>query len=94
MQVELVDPATGQVFDTFEVEGANTDVGVGADLNTALGSFDVGDSGWDKSPMGKALREAAQKASKEIAKRGAMMKPVTPMSSRVIQGRSAPRELT
>lgn len=71
MQVELVDPATGQVFDTFEVEGSNTDVGVGADLSTTLGSFDVGDSGWDKSPMGKALREVAEKASKEIAKRGA-----------------------
>jgi curli biogenesis system outer membrane secretion channel CsgG len=71
MQVELVDPATGQTFDSFEVEGSNTDVGVGADIYTTLGSFGSGDSGWDKSPMGKALREAAQKGASEVARRAA-----------------------
>ena len=70
LQIELDDPATGQAFDSFQVEGSNTDVGVGADLYTVLGSFEAGDNGWEKSPMGKALREAAQKASAEVARRG------------------------
>jgi hypothetical protein len=68
MHVELVDD-DGEVKDTFQVEGSNTDVGVGADIWTSLGGFDVGDSGWDKSPMGKALREAAQKLAAETIKR-------------------------
>jgi curli biogenesis system outer membrane secretion channel CsgG len=69
IQVELIDATTGQTVDTFEVEGADTDVGVGADIYTTLGSFGAGDSGWDKSPMGKALREAAQKGAGEVARR-------------------------
>ncbi|MGE0040687.1 MAG: hypothetical protein AB7H88_19585 [Vicinamibacterales bacterium] len=68
MHVEL-SGADGRVTDTFEVEGDNTDVGVGTDIWTALGSFDVGDSGWDKSPMGKALREAAEKLASEVKTR-------------------------
>lgn len=71
MQVELIDATTGQTFDSFEVEGSDTDVGVGADIYTTLGSFGAGDSGWDKSPMGKALREAAQKGASEVARRAA-----------------------
>jgi curli biogenesis system outer membrane secretion channel CsgG len=70
MHVELVG-RDGDVHDTFEVEGSNTDVGVGADIWTTLGSFDAGDTGWEKSPMGKALREAAQKLSAEVMKRNA-----------------------
>ena len=68
MHVELVDD-DGEVTDTFQVEGSNTDVGVGADIWTSLGGFDMGDTGWDKSPMGKALREAAQKLAGETIKR-------------------------
>ncbi|MBA3270656.1 MAG: hypothetical protein H0T71_09090 [Acidobacteria bacterium] len=68
MHVELTG-ADGEVTETFQVEGANTDVGVGADIWTSLGSFDTGDSGWDKSPMGKALREAARNLSAETLKR-------------------------
>ena len=67
MHVELVDD-DGEVTETFQVEGSNTDVGVGADIWTSLGGFDMGDSGWDKSPMGKALREAAQKLAEEAIK--------------------------
>lgn len=58
----------GRVVHNFEVEGDNTDVGVGADLWTTLGGFDVGEAGWDKSPMGKALREAAEKLASEVNK--------------------------
>jgi hypothetical protein len=68
MHVELVGK-DGEVSDTFQVEGSNTDVGVGADIWTSLGGFDVGDTGWDKSPMGKALREAAQEMAAETIRR-------------------------
>lgn len=68
MHVELVSK-DGEVTHAFQVEGTNTDVGVGADIWTSLGSFDVGDAGWDKSPMGKALREAAQKLAAEAIRR-------------------------
>jgi hypothetical protein len=68
MHVEL-SGADGEVSDTFSVEGSNTDVGVGADIWSALGGFDAGDHGWDKSPMGKALREAAEKLAVEVVKR-------------------------
>jgi curli biogenesis system outer membrane secretion channel CsgG len=68
MHVELVQ-TDGEVTDAFQVEGSNTDVGVGADIWTSLGGFDMGDTGWDKSPMGKALREAAQKLAAETIKR-------------------------
>jgi len=68
MHVELV-AKDGEVTHAFQVEGDNTDVGVGADIWTSLGGFDVGDTGWDKSPMGKALREAAQKVAAEAIKR-------------------------
>ncbi|HXG88797.1 MAG TPA: hypothetical protein VNJ02_10710 [Vicinamibacterales bacterium] len=70
MHVELAGK-DGEVSDTFQVDGSNTDVGVGTDIWTSLGSFDVGDNGWDKSPMGKALREAAQKLAAETMKRKA-----------------------
>jgi curli biogenesis system outer membrane secretion channel CsgG len=59
----------GRTTSSFQVEGSNTDVGIGADLWTTLGSFDVGEGSWDKSPMGKALREAAQKITTELGKR-------------------------
>ncbi len=68
MHVELTGK-DGEVSDTFQVEGSNTDVGVGTDIWSAIGSFDLGDHGWDKSPMGKALREAAQKLSSETMRR-------------------------
>jgi hypothetical protein len=68
MHVELVTRA-GDVDHAFQVEGTNTDVGVGADIWTSLGGFDVGDTSWDKSPMGKALRESAQKLAAEAIRR-------------------------
>src|SRR5687768_1902767 len=58
LHAELVDSATGRSVETFEVEGSNTDTGVGADLWSTLGNFNLGDDGWQKTPMGKALREA------------------------------------
>ena len=67
LYVEMADP-DGRVVHNFEVEGDNTDVGVGADLWTTLGGFDVGAAGWDQSPMGKALREAAEKLASEVNK--------------------------
>jgi curli biogenesis system outer membrane secretion channel CsgG len=68
LHVEVVD-AEGRTTQAFEVEGDNTDVGIGADLWTTLGSFDVGEPSWDKSPMGKALREAAEKLVSDVQKR-------------------------
>lgn len=68
IHVELVN-AEGRTTHAFEVKGDNTDVGVGADLWTTLGSFDVGEANWDQSPMGKALREAAQKITSEVTRR-------------------------
>lgn len=68
LHVEIVNPE-GTTTHAFEVEGNNTDVGIGADLWTTLGGFDVGDAGWDKSPMGKALREAAEKLVNEVQKK-------------------------
>jgi curli biogenesis system outer membrane secretion channel CsgG len=74
LNVELIDAETGESLKNFEVEGKNTDVGVGADFNTALGGADIGGSGWDKSPMAKALREAARKINDEVAKTAASRK--------------------
>src|SRR5262245_5895136 len=68
LHAELVNVETGK-FETFEVQASNTDVGVGADLWTTLGSFGTGDDGWQKTPFGKALREAAQKLTTEVGKR-------------------------
>lgn len=68
LHVELVRSASGELS-VFEVEGSNTDAGVGATIYTTLGSIGVGDNGWQKTPMGKALREAAQKITKEVAAR-------------------------
>lgn len=67
LHVEMAN-TDGRVVHNFEVEGDNTDVGVGADLWTTLGGFDVGEASWDKSPMGKALREAAEKLASEVNK--------------------------
>lgn len=69
LHAELVESATARSVDTFEVEASNTDTGVGADLWSTLGNFNLGDDGWQKTPMGKALREAAQKLTTEVAKR-------------------------
>jgi hypothetical protein len=68
IHAELVRP-DGRTLHAMEIEGNNTDVGLGADLWTTLGSFDVGEANWDQSPMGKALREAAQKLTNEVVKR-------------------------
>lgn len=69
LHVELLSPESGEVIDSFEVDASNTDTGVGADLSTALGSFDMGDAGWLKTPMGKALRDAAEKLTAEVTRR-------------------------
>jgi curli biogenesis system outer membrane secretion channel CsgG len=68
LHVDLVDPATAKVVDSFEVEAKNTDSGLGLDFSSALGSIDTGGSP-DSSPMGKALQSVAKKLSDEITKR-------------------------
>ena len=40
-----------------------------AALITSVGSFSVGDSGWDKTPMGRALKKAAGKITDGSARR-------------------------
>jgi hypothetical protein len=69
IHIDLVNPASGQIADRFDVEAHNTEVGVGTSVSTVLGSFNTGDDAWDKTPLGKALREAAQKVTKEVVKR-------------------------
>lgn len=68
LHVEIVN-AEGRTTHAFEVEASNTDVGVGADIWTTLGGVDLGEGSWDKSPMGKALKEAAQKITNEVTRR-------------------------
>lgn len=69
LHIDLVDPASNKIADSFDVEAHNTDLGVGGNVSTVLGGFNVGDDAWDKTPLGKALREAAQKVTKEVMKR-------------------------
>ncbi len=71
MSVEMLDPAAARARDVFTVEGEKTELGVGTDLWTVLGSIDVGDDGWQKTPMGKALQEAATKLVTEVSRRAA-----------------------
>lgn len=70
IHAELVNVTTGAT-EGFEVSATNTDVGVGGNLSTTLGGFGAGDDGWQKTPMGKALRGAAQHLVAEVAKRTA-----------------------
>ncbi len=74
LHVEIVDPATGKILDTFEVEGKNSSTGIGMDLSTTLGSLDKDPGSLDRSPMGKALQDAAKKVNDEVAKRAAKIK--------------------
>jgi len=75
LHIEIVDPKTGDTIDTFEVESKSSKTGVGADLQTAAGSYDSGDPSFDKSPMGEALRGAAAKVAAEMAKRADKLTP-------------------
>lgn len=68
LNIELVDAETGETVKNFEVSAKNTDVGLGADFSTTLGSMDLGGGAGDKTPMAKALREAARKVNEEVAK--------------------------
>lgn len=70
VHAQLVASGSGKV-EAFEVAAKNTDVGVGVDFWTTLGAVGTGDDGWQKTPMGKALREAAQKLTEEVARRTA-----------------------
>jgi hypothetical protein len=72
LHVQLV-PSKSSDPQAFEVSESHTDIGVGADLHTTLGAFSAGDAGWQKTPMGKALRDAARKISVELAQRIAKM---------------------
>ena len=69
LHIDLVDPATGKFADSFDVEGKSSETGVGMDFSTALGSLNQGGNGWENTPMGKALSEAARKVNDEVAKR-------------------------
>jgi hypothetical protein len=69
LEVELVDASTGKLADTFKVEAHNTDVGVGSNVSSVLGGFSMGDSAWMKTPLGKALQDAAAKLTQEVVRR-------------------------
>jgi hypothetical protein len=69
LHVELIDPAKPGVADSFDVEGKASETGVGGDFSSTLGGFDSGDSAWEKTPMGKALQDAAKKVTEGLLKR-------------------------
>ena len=69
LHMDLVSPSAGAVVDSFDVEGKGSETGVGTDMATSLGAFDVGDGSWMKTPMGKALQEAARAVTDEVVKR-------------------------
>ena len=69
LHIELTDPTSGDVLDTFDVEAKSSGTSLGADFSSSVGSFDSGGSGFDNSSLGKALREAAHKVASEVAKR-------------------------
>jgi curli biogenesis system outer membrane secretion channel CsgG len=69
LHIDLVDPATGKIADSFDVEGKSSETGVGMDFSTALGGLNQGGDAWEKTPMGKALSEAARKVNDEVVKR-------------------------
>jgi curli biogenesis system outer membrane secretion channel CsgG len=69
VHVEVVNSATSEIVDTFEVQGKASGTGVSADVMTMAGSFKIGDAAWEKTPMGKALREVARKIVEETSRR-------------------------
>ena len=73
LHLDLIDPATGKLVDSFDVEGKASQTGLGMDFSTALGDVDTGGSNWENTPMGKALSDAARKVSDEVAKRAAKL---------------------
>ena len=77
LHIDLVNPSTAAVVDSFDVEGKGSETGVGTDMATSLGSFDVGDGSWMKTPMGKALQEAAHAVTDEVVKRSSKFRAPT-----------------
>jgi len=77
LNIELVDPKSGDVADTFDVESSNSESGMGADLSTALGGLDSDSAVSETSPLSKALRDAAAKISVETMKRSGKLGPRT-----------------
>lgn len=75
VHVELVNPGTGAVTDTFEVEGSASSTGLGTDFNTVLGSWENDSNALEKSPVGKALRDVAAKVTAETLRRAAKLRP-------------------
>jgi len=75
VHVELVNPATGTVADTFEVEGRASATGLGTDFSTVLGSWENDSNALERSPVGKALRDVAAKVTGETLRRAAKLKP-------------------
>jgi curli biogenesis system outer membrane secretion channel CsgG len=75
LHLDLVDPATGKVVDSFDAEGKASQTGVGMDFSTALGDVDTGGDALANTPMGKALSDAARKVSDEVAKRAPKFAP-------------------
>jgi curli production assembly/transport component CsgG len=71
VHVELINPATGEIADMFEVTARTSGTGLGADIWTGIANVNVGDAAWEKTSMGKALREVSQKIATEVGKRAA-----------------------
>ncbi|MGH9158643.1 MAG: hypothetical protein ACRD2X_01475, partial [Vicinamibacteraceae bacterium] len=55
--------------ESFAIEAKETDAGIGVSFQSALGGFDTGRTGWDKTPMGKAIKKAASKVTEEVLAR-------------------------
>ena len=76
LHIQVVESATARLVDTFEVKGSNSDTGLATDLSSTLGTFGLGDAAWQGTPMGKAVREAAEKLTVEVARRTSKIKTV------------------
>lgn len=65
LQGSLYDVTSGQKLDVFHAAGHISKTGVGADVDTDLGSFST-DSSFENSPIGKALTSATAELAKQV----------------------------
>lgn len=59
LQVQLINPADGAIIDTFEVEAKSSSFSGGSNVWTEIGRMNFDDDDWVRTPIGKALHEAA-----------------------------------
>jgi hypothetical protein len=68
-QVQLIDPADGAIVDTFEVEAKSSSFSGGSNVWTEIGRLNFNNDDWVRTPVGKALREAALEIIEKVVER-------------------------